>query len=109
MAINAAPIRITPTSAPTIMDADGPIFAAMDAYCAAAFSSPATARSGIRLMQDRSTDDTKTVNAARYLPSTMPVIETGAVSRSCSVRILRSSANERMVRSGKRMTNAKIM
>ena len=41
-----------------------------------------------------------TVSMEKYFPSTTPVRETGAESRSWSVRARRSSAMERMVRMG---------
>ena len=64
---------------------------------------------GMKLMQEMSTVETYSVRAARYLPMTMPVMVTGAVRSSCSVRPFLSSANRRMVKRGMRMMNAKIM
>ena len=42
----------------------------------------------------------KTVNAAKNFAATILAIETGAVSSSCSVRILRSSEKSFIVRTG---------
>ena len=43
------------------------------------------------------------VSAAKYLPSTMPPMETGAVRSPCSVFCFFSSLNRRMVRIGIKM------
>ena len=61
----------------------------------------------MKLMQEKRTQLRNIVKEARYLPITMDVIETGEVSKSCSVRILRSSEKERMVNSGIKTTSAK--
>ena len=60
-------------------------------------------------MHESRREPTKSVSAAQNLPMTMPIIVTGEVKSSCSVRILRSSANIRMVSSGISTINAKIM
>ena len=57
----------------------------------------------------RSWHPAKSVKAARNLPITMPKSEMGAVRSSCSVRVLRSSLKDFMVRSGIRRTYRKTM
>ncbi len=49
------------------------------------------------------------VKAAKNLPKTMPIRLIGAVSRSCSVRILRSSLNIFIVKSGIRTMKINMM
>ena len=50
--------------------------------------------------QAMATGTANTVSMAKYLPSTTAVMVTGAVSSSWSVLEWRSSARERMVRTG---------
>ena len=60
-------------------------------------------------MQENSAVERKRVKAAKYLPSTMPVSEMGAVSSICSVRIFRSSAKRRIVSSGRMIAATNII
>ena len=55
------------------------------------------------------TEATNIVNAAKNLPSTMPVMVTGAVKSSCSVLIFLSSAKSLIVSKGMRITMEKII
>ena len=60
-------------------------------------------------MQEKSTQPANIVRDARYFPSTIEVIETGEVSKSCSVLSFLSSDSERIVKSGMRIISANIM
>ena len=60
-------------------------------------------------MQESAREPTNSVSAAQNLPMTIPNIVTGEVSRSCSVRIFRSSENILIVRRGMRTIMAKMM
>ena len=60
-------------------------------------------------MQETSIHPKNIVNAAKNLPSTIPVSEMGAVRSSCSVRSFFSSAKSRIVKRGRRSTRTNII
>ena len=106
-AINAAPIKIIPTRLDIIIAPTGPTGAP---YASPEIPSAAPyALRGMKFTHETRTVPKKRVNAARNFPNIIPQIETGAVSRSCSVRSFFSSENSFIVRSGISMINEKIM